>query len=315
VFDEVVVVDFSASSVPVTGANSIWVGHGATAAARVATANPPTRRAALAHVDRLLGAAAARGSTVLVAVDFSLGYPAGFTACTQALVAHLPGEPAWLRTWRLIDHLVDDGPDNANNRFAAADRMNRSTGVRLFWGRPATPAYAVLDALPPTDVVPAPLRPNPCAPLRVAERLAGRGIRSNFQLFGGVTVGGQVLVGIPWLLRLLERFRPEVAVWPFETGFVDDPLAGRGTRVVVAELWPSLFVPHGGRSPGGSGRSGSGRPGAVRDEVQVVAGVEACLARDRTGWARWFDPASAAALGGAERASVLTEEGWILGVA
>ena len=321
-----IVVDWSASSVPAQGRDSIWVAHRRARASgpdRPATANPATRAIAFDQVSSLLAGAARAGRTALVAVDFSLGYPAGFAACaappdggtgdTRAGVAQ-PGARPWQRTWSLLSSLVEDGPGNANNRFLVADGINRRSGVRLFWGRPRTPRYEQLAALPPTDRVPAGLSANPCAPLRVTERLAGRGIKSNFQLFGGVTVGSQVLVGIPWLHRLLAQFRELAAVWPFETGFTPDPLGDTGRspvragpprrpRFVFAELWPSLFGPvAAGPSP------------PVRDEAQVVAAARACAGLDAAGWAAWFEPAAVRSLPAGRRAQVLDEEGWILGV-
>jgi hypothetical protein len=199
--------------------------------------------------------------------------------------------------------MVHDGADNENNRFAVADELNRRSATRLFWGRPKTPRFDGLRWLPPTDTVPEGLAPNPCPSLRLTELMAGRGIRSNFQLFGGVTVGGQVLTGIPWLARLAGHL-DSAAVWPFETGFVADPLEGggpRARRVVFAELWPTLFGPPDQR-------------GSVRDEGQVLTALDACAQLDGTGWASWFDPEAVRLLPAHRRREVLSEEGWILGV-
>ena len=315
-----IVVDWSASAVPARGRDSIWAAHWRARGRgpnRLDTANLATRSMAYGHVSAILARAARSARTVLVAVDFSLGSPAGFAACTAGLGGEWAAAPPWARTWSLLSALVEDGPDNANNRFAVAERINRRTGTRLFWGRPRSARFEHLSALPPTDRVPAGLAPNPCPALRVTERLAGRGIRSNFQLFGGVTVGGQVMVGIPWLHRLLAQFRDLAVVWPFETGFTPDPIAGEPPgpaigaavptsrpRFVFAELWPSAFDP----APPATARR------VVRDEAQVVAAARACARRDAAGWAAWFDPAAAAALPAGQRTSVLDEEGWILGI-
>ncbi|HEY3941502.1 MAG TPA: hypothetical protein VGL60_03375, partial [Acidimicrobiales bacterium] len=291
----------------------------------------------------LLGRSAATGAATLVGLDFSFGYPAGFAEVVDPRPRRGPGEsvgpgaqvgPPWRRTWRVLGDLVDDRPDNENNRFAVANELNRRSGTRLFWGRPASARYDDLRWLPTTDVVPPGLAPNPCAALRRCERAAGPGICSNFQLFGGVTVGGQVLTGIPWLARLLAAL-PGAVVWPLQTGFVADPLAGAppgrraggAARVVFVELWPSLFGPPDPR-------------GSVRDEGQVLTALGACARQDAAGWAAWFDPVSPggssalparvvaqvsarmsaqAVVRHAGRhaevpAPVLDEEGWILGV-
>lgn len=314
-FHDLITVDFSAAAVPRTGRDSIWLAHRRPGSA-VRTVNPRTRAAAFEAVGSLLEEAVGDGRRVLVGADFSFGYPSGFATCTAPIGSTDPSAPPWRRTWELLADLVEEGPDNANNRFAVADQLNRRTGTRLFWGRPSTPRHLSYRALPVRDVVPPGLAPNPCRQLRLAERLAGRGIRSNFQLFGGVTVGGQVLVGIPWLARLVERFRSVAVVWPFESGFVADPLAhpltgdgGAATTpaVVFAELWPSLFEV--------SPPTPQSEEGLVRDERQVVRAAEVCAGLDRAGWAAWFDPASVAELTGAELAAVRDEEGWILGVA
>ncbi len=303
-FDQIVVVDWSASSVPKRGRDSIWIGTCEVGITRCETRNVPTRSEAFEHLEQLLSSWTAAGRRTLVGLDFSLAYPAGFSRIVARVRPAVRGIPPWRQTWDLLDDLVHDGPDNANNRFVVADQLNRLTSTRLFWGRPNTTRFAGLRWLPTTDVVPEGLGPNPCAALRLTERLAGGGIRSNFQLFGGVTVGGQVLTGIPWLARLRARLTDAV-VWPLETGFVADPL-GVGARhrggVVFAELWPSLF----------------GRPdprAAVRDEGQVLTALHACSALDDSGWASWFDPIAVRALSGRRHREVLDEEGWILGVA
>jgi hypothetical protein len=311
-FDELIVVDWSASSVPKRGRDSIWIGRRDREGAALELLNIPTRARAFEHLrvvlDRCLGA----GHTALVGLDFSLGYPAGFAECTRSLGDPARSAPRWQATWRLLCDLVEDASDNANNRFSAAETINRRTSTRLFWGRPTSDRYAELCWLPPTDDVPEGLAANPCRSLRTTERMAGRGIRSNFQLYGGVTVGGQVLTGVPWLARLVDRFRSRATVWPFCTGFTGDPLApprrrsaGRDATgapsIVFAELWPSLF---GHPDPAAS----------VRDEGQVLTALHACSGLDDAGWASWFDPGVCRSLSDRERLDVLEEEGWILGV-
>ncbi len=295
-------VDWSASRVPTRGADSVWIAQAAVRRSAadepvvVETVNPSTRHEAAELIAELVERTLAADETLLLGLDVSLGYPRGFAAATADLRA--PGRPPWRGTWELLVDRVHDGPDNDNDRFAAADAINRETGTRLFWGRPQSPAYADLAALPPTDRVPEGLAPNPCPPLRLAERRAGAGIRSAFQLLGAGTVGGQTLVGIPWLDRLWRRW-PAAAVWPFETGFVEDPLVP-GRSVVAVEIWPSAFdVDH--------------SVSTVKDEAQVVSTVRAMAAQQALGWGSWFAPPTVLALDPPERAAC-DEEGWILGV-
>ena len=312
-FDEWVVVDWSASSRPSTGADSVWIAHATAARApSVDTVNPPTRARAVDHVEALVAEATTRGRTVLVGWDFSFGYPASFA---RRLVGRpvVTGDRPWRRTWRRLAELSRDGADNANNRFDVADLINRQSGVRFFWGRPQHPRFDHLAALPPRDQVPDRLSPNPCRRLRVTEEHAGPGIRSGWQLYGAGSVGGQVLTGLPWLERLLGVLGDAVAVWPFETGFgprpLDRPDRARAVRdgrplrptVLLAEMWPPAFT---------RGRALTG----VRDEAQVRATAEAVAGLTAGEWAHWLRPATVAELGPAARRRVLEEEGWILGV-
>jgi hypothetical protein len=56
--------------------------------------------------------------------------------------------------------------------------------------------------------------------------------QTTFKLWGNGSVGSQFLTGIPVLERLRREFRREIAVWPFER---------KPARIVLAEVWPSLW--------------------------------------------------------------------------
>jgi precorrin-8X/cobalt-precorrin-8 methylmutase len=79
IFDRYVIVDWSASSRPRVGKDSIWVclvdadGH-------ASTENPPTRGKAEVMVRDALWRLVAEGERVLIGFDFPYGYPAGFAA-------------------------------------------------------------------------------------------------------------------------------------------------------------------------------------------------------------------------------------------
>ncbi len=287
-FDRFVAVDWSASSRPKRGVDSIWiaVGDGDTVDAPV---NASTRAAA---IDELTECCAGSGRVLLV-VDWSLGYPAGSSAAFG-----LPGH-ATSPWWAMHDHLarsIADGSDNANNRFDVADDLNARTGdAGPFWG---VPARAVTPTLP--------VRKKPfgdVAEWRLAEqrlRAARRWPKSCWQLGGAGSVGSQSLLGIARLAELRARLEParSFAIWPFETGLQepDDQ-----TDVVVAEMWPSLFA------------DPADLPDHwIRDAAQVDAAVGALCAATADGrLAEWFSPAV-----GSDDAisSVVGEEGWILGV-
>jgi precorrin-8X/cobalt-precorrin-8 methylmutase len=300
-FDVVVVVDWSASSVPKQGRDSIWVAvrHGDA----VAVHNPSTRLAARDLLVEVLERHT--GRRVLLGVDVALGYPAG-----SADVAFGPadgGAPAWRRWWRhLADQLVD-GPDNGNNRFAVAAQLNAAFGhgPGPFWGTTTQRAVGPHLARTKTPGFPYPLDAALDLPeFRCVEQvLRGEGLRpaSVWQLAGAGAVGSQTLTCIPILEAL--RGAPGVGrrlhVWPFETGFVARPAAAEPDAVVVAEVWPTLVaIPE-------------PRPHPVKDASQVLVLSERLAADDRSGALElWFDPGVPTAL----QPSLCDEEGWVLGV-
>ena len=106
-FDAYLIVDWSAHAKPKHGKDSIWLAyheHG------TLLENPTTRLAARNRVAELLTDAVSRSRRVLVGFDFPYGYPAGF-----ARALGLPGEPWWV-VWSELARLIDDRPNNANNR-------------------------------------------------------------------------------------------------------------------------------------------------------------------------------------------------------
>ena len=97
------------------------------------------------------------------------------------------------------------------------------------------------------------------------QRLRHVGARpaSCWQLLGAGAVGGQTLLGLPMVHRLLASDRGRVDVWPFTTG-LRAPVVAAGT-VVIAELWPSMLPP---------GVPTAEDVGMVRDEAQVRAAAD-----------------------------------------
>lgn len=300
-FDVVVVVDWSASSVPKQGRDSIWVATRSGDAVEVR--NPATRHAARDLLVDIIERNA--GRRVLLGVDVALGYPTG--SADAALGPHGDGEPGWRRWWRhLADHLVD-GPDNVNNRFAVAAELNAAFGPGLgpFWGTTTTQATGPHLARTKAPGFPYPLDAATDLPefRRVEQVLRGEGLRpaSVWQLAGAGAVGSQSLTCIPILeaLRGASGVGRRLRVWPFETGFVTRPAAAGPDAVVVAEVWPTLVTlpdpwPH-----------------PVKDASQVLVLSERLAADDRSGALEsWFDPGVPTAL----QPSLCDEEGWVLGV-
>lgn len=286
-FERIVVVDWSANSTPKTGRDSIWIADLSTAAGDIATANIPTRAAA---VDLLVELSSTSGRCLL-GVDFSLGFPVG----TAAAVG-LAGTP-WTAMWDLLASSVVDDDRNANNRFEVAAELNEriSPGAGPFWGCHPSMASNRLTS-----------RKVPCDPLpewrTIEAELRRRGKRpfSAWQLLGAGAVGSQSLVGIAAMSRLVDRVVEagrSVDVWPFTCG-----LRVPDAEVVLVEVWPSLVDD----SVRFGDVSADVWEASVRDERQVVAMAHHLATIDL---AAAFMPQ----VPPDDLLDVVGEEGWVLG--
>lgn len=206
---------------------------------------------------------------LLIGFDFPFGYPSGFAAA-------LCGRTDPFALWGWLAVRVEDAPD-ANNRFDLAGKINRHLGQGRgpFWGNGLR---RDIDGLPRTKQG----YHNPFPDRRACD-LAAKGSFTCWQLAGAGAVGSQVLMGLPVLARLRDRFSGQIGVWPFE------PLH---RPVAFVEIWPGLIEP--------AVRARTG-PQDIRDAIQV-----ALLAG---GLARLGHQPLAAML-----AVQAPEEGWILGL-
>lgn len=281
-FERIVVVDWSASSTPTTGADSVWIA--VADAGGIELSNPSTRSAALAEI---AAATDSVGST-LIGVDFSLGFPRG-TAEALGVV----GRP-WRAMWELLGSEISDDDRNRNNRFAVASGLNAEVvggPAGPFWGCP--PAQRT-DHL--TSTKPARSSVWPPEWRHVEARLRDEGLRpfSAWQLLGAGAVGSQSLVGIAALERLRRNLGERLCVWPFDTGLT----APTDTAVVVAEVWPSRWPV-------------TVLPGIVKDAAQVQATAQRLVDMDAEGTlGALFVPEVETS----QLDNVLDEEGWVLGV-
>jgi precorrin-8X/cobalt-precorrin-8 methylmutase len=294
-FDAYVMVDWSAAGKPTRGKDSIWLCHGRRvrgAVARLAVENIPTRQAARSRLQALFAEERAAGRAVLAGFDFAFGYPDGLAACLRL------ADPPWRALWDLLAAEIEDAADNRNNRFAVAARLNAriSGGEGPFWGCPVGETRPCL----------APRHHRRHDALGLAERRLAdtwlKGPQPVWKLAYTGSVGSQSLTGIP-ILRAL-RDDPDlgdgVRVWPFETGLRALRRADTEGRVVLAEIYPSLFAVR-------------PRRGEVKDRAQVRAVVRHFAALDDAGTlGRLFagDPA----LDANQRRLIEREESWILGV-
>ena len=293
-FDAYLMVDWSANSKPKSGPDSVWYCLLESARDDPIVVNPPTRQLAFQEVRALLVDLVDRGRRTLVGFDFPYGFPQG----TGARVGLSDG-PVWRSMWDELSTLVEDDPDNGNNRFVAARHLNGgiTAGPAPFWGCPKSHAGPFLRATKPKPW------PRGIAEFRRADRVV-RGPKSVWQLYGAGSVGSQALVGIPRLAALRDDPALEAVseVWPFESAGALSPAAPSGTPFILhAEIYPSLVAP----SPLEPVKD-------AKDAGQVCALAEhfAQLGEDG-GLEALFDLTP---LSPESQLAAVTEEGWILGV-
>jgi precorrin-8X/cobalt-precorrin-8 methylmutase len=282
-------VDWSATSHPAKGADSIWycLTTRSNGKLRVtALENPPTRCQATSEIRDILLSATQRGMRVLAGFDFPLGYPVGFAGKLG-----ITEQPAWRAVWREIASKIIDRKDNSNNRFEAAAAFNRriSGGCYPFWACPQGRKYS--------NLLPTKGAAGELGERRITDIGAMQPI---WKLFGNGSVGSQALVGIPRVLTL--RDDPALAavscVWPFETGL--RALNGIEPLIVYAEIYPSLLRVQ-------------SVAGEVKDAAQVRQTGRHFAELDQTSrLAELF--AGRKSLLATQRAFVECEEGWTLGI-
>ncbi len=293
-FSAYVIVDWSAAAKPTTGADSVWIGvlkRDIRFRMAFESFNPATRAEAQTRLTLILDDLKKRGERVLLGFDFPLGFPRGFAARMN-----LPGEAPWRAVWDQLDKMVKDKADNTNNRFGVGSEINRrmTGGPFPFWGCPPKDTLTTLQPKKTRDH-----GPDDLPEYRHAD-LAAKGAASIWKLYYNGSVGGQAILGIPFVKKLKVARGDGVRAWPFETGFktlVEADLDG--VEVVVAEVYPSLLKPQ-------------GAPGEVKDLTQVRTTAEHFARLDEASklGAVFAPPKGLAAevVADAER-----EEGWILG--
>lgn len=297
-FDAYVVADWTAAETRKLGDTSLWIGvakRDVRFRLYTETHNVATRAEGEALLASILADHRKRGDRVLVGLDFNFGYPVGTAARLK-----LDGTP-WNSMWKFIASNVVDKADNTNNRYQVAAKMNRLMTDEAWplWGAPAKQAQRWLTTTKPPAGAGADI-----PEFRATENAARKGRlqpKSVWQMHGAGAVGGQTLVGIPAVRRLLESLGSSGAVWPFGTGWREltpddiEPLSA-----LVVEVWPSMF-------------EGKPNPGEFKDQAQVRSTAEALAHMDEAGeLAKAFGPPKDATP--ELIAQVEQEEGWILGV-
>ena len=240
-FDAYIMVDWSAASKPVTGANSIWIAvlwRRPDGDAKLECLNLATRSQAQDEIQRRVAAFNSGGQRVVLGFDFALGYPAG-TAATLGLDQNVP---PWRAMHTFLETHILDADDNTNNRFALAATMNQALSGKAhpFWGAPKAQTCATLSARKGA------FSPgHGLAEYRAAEAWIKSHFRANpksvWQLLGAGSVGSQSLLGIAYVSRL-RRILPDCRIWPFETGLSALTQTGdHRPQCVIAEIYPSTL--------------------------------------------------------------------------
>ncbi|MBV7394711.1 molybdopterin guanine dinucleotide synthesis [Mameliella sediminis] len=233
-FDRFLMVDWSGGNDagPTPRKDAIWIGE--TGGAPLYQRNRAIAETTLS--DRI-EAALTTGERMLIGFDFPFGYPAGFAEA-------LTGRADPLSVWGWLADRIEDAPKK-NNRFDLAGQINLSLGAGLgpFWGNGLN---RDVPGLPRNKSA----YRNPFPDRRRVES-AAKGSFTCWQLAGAGAVGSQVMMGLPVLDRLRQRFAGNIAVWPFEP--LDRPVA-------FVEIWPTLINRAVVAATGGN---------TIRDAVQV----------------------------------------------
>ena len=294
-FHAYIIVDWSAASKPVTGADSIWVGvlkRNVRFQLSFEAFNPSTRAEAETLIAAQLRELKRKDERTLLGVDLPLGFPRGTAALLKP--KGYGEKPAWRAMLDFIAAETKDKPTNVNNRFQVAAKMNRlMTGEAFpFWGCPARDAQTTLSVKRPREHGAGDL-----PEFRYGDE-AAKAASSIWKMYFQASVGGQALTGMPIMSRLRALEDISARIWPFETGW--RPLTEEtleGVDLVIAEAYPSLFPL-------------KQNQGEVKDQAQVRVTAEHFAALDEKGaLGALFGPAG----DDPRREAVESEEGWILG--
>ncbi len=209
-FDDFIMVDWSANSKRKTGKDSIWV-----ASLKGASENPSTREECCEYLKDKLLDAIKRKKRILCAFDFCFGFPIG---AIEELRKKEDKEKSNLKNWEwLWEYLcdkIDDKPNNENNRFEVASKMNSmiSGGNWPFWGFP----YNSKEPKPKHISIKKGKEPknNKLKEKRFTEE--EKGGLSVWQLLYNGSVGSQSLLGMARLQELRKDLKEHIGVYPFE---------------------------------------------------------------------------------------------------
>jgi hypothetical protein len=233
IFDNYIMVDWSASSKPNSGSDSIWIGilrRDVRLQLRFEFFNPNTRQEAFDIICSQLQSFNNRGDKTLLGFDFALSYPMNFAKSLNL------GGAQWRAIMDFLSKEIIDKPNNDNNRFQVASKMNRllSNGPMPFWG---CPAKFVSTFLAPKK---GEISNIEFEEMRLCDKVA-KAASSVFKLYTPGSVGSQSLTGIPYVAKIRNQFS-KAQIWPFETGI--KPIAREDDDnfdLIIAEIYPSML--------------------------------------------------------------------------
>lgn len=297
-FDHFIVVDWSSRSKPSPAKptkDAIWVAQ-ATAEGKITTRYFRTRHYCVDYMTGRLARLHGQGKRVFVGWDFAFGYPTGLSRALGC-----KKKQGWKFIWKLLDKLIVDQANNKNNRFQVGALLNgRLTGGSgPFWGAPRGESGIFLHTKRDFSY-PVRTKRATLAERRLTERRVKK-TQPAWKLAYAGSVGGQSLVGIPYLRRLCkgpEDWRKAALVWPFSTNF-ERKLPARGPITLHAEIYPSMLTPL--------------RRDKIPDREQVRTYVAWLQQQARDG--RMSEHlAGPKDLSDTDRKIVVRHEGWIFGV-
>ena len=296
-FGAYIVIAFSAAEAKKTGDSSAWIGvvkPDVRFRPVFESHNPPSRAEALILLKHIMAELHKRGEKIFLGFDFALGMVRGTSMRLQ-----LQGDTPWQAMWTFLSKNVVDKPDNTNNRFALAARLNRlmTDEAYPFWGCPKSAAQKWLASVKPESY-----RDFPEFRLtEAAMNKKHKGLfKSLWQMHGAGTGGGRTMLGIRALVELKAELSDNAKIWPFETGFEKlKPEDLDGVNTLIAEV-----APH-------------------QCQIQIHSGEfkdEAILRTNMQQLAEWDEKgllasmfAAPKGLSDSELDAVSKEEGWVLG--
>ncbi len=283
-FDNYLMVDWSANKDPIMGENSIWLSLIEKGEfIDLEFPNPCTRYLACKVIGDILKKTEGR---TLVGFDFPFGYPAdsydGFRRNN------------WAELWDLISKEIDDKPNNNNNRFKVAGDLNSYfDGNGPFWGQHQAHDFPNLEHGAPPEGYDGDLPSEFRHIEKLLAKLPAINPKPVWQLFGNGSVGSQTLVGIPKVNKLRKELN--CAIWPFEN--IDD-----SSKHVIAEIFPSIWK--------------ITETGQTKDEKQVKTVAKNIAYLDETELLQKFldAPFDYERNNKINEGDIIKKEGWILGV-